>query len=62
MFSGASNLRSSHATYLKFVEYVDLLVYIIYKKFKNDRKKTKGILGAGKWKRTFCKQFREGFQ
>ena len=29
LFSGASNLRSLQATYLKFDEYVDILVQII---------------------------------
>ena len=34
MFSNASNLRSLQATYLKFAEYVDILVQVIYVKFK----------------------------
>ena len=50
MFSGASNLRSLQPTYLKFAEYVDTLVQVIYAEFKNDR--TKDILGEKKWKRT----------
>ena len=30
---------SLHATYLKFAEYVDKLVQIVYAEFKNDREK-----------------------
>ena len=51
LFSGASNLRSLQAAYLKFFEYVDMLVQIIYAKFKNDR--TMGILGAQNIKKKF---------
>ena len=43
LFSCASNLRSLQATYLKYLaEYVDKLVQIVYKKFKNHREKDNG--------------------
>ena len=36
LFSGASNLNSLQDTDMKFPEYVDILVQIIYAKFEND--------------------------
>ena len=45
LFSGASNLRSVQATYLKCAEYIDILVCIIHVKFKNDRTKDNGYNG-----------------
>ena len=53
MFSGASNSRSLQATYLKFAEYVDILVQIIYAKFKNDRTKNSGDTGCMKMEKNF---------
>ena len=42
LFSGASNLRSLQAIYLKFVEYVDILVQIVYAKFKHNKENNNG--------------------
>ena len=53
MFSGASNSRSLQAIYLKFAEYVDILVQIIYAKFKNDRTKNSGDTGCMKMEKNF---------
>ena len=47
-FSGVSNLRSLQATDLKFAEYVEISVQIIYTKFKNDRTKDNGYTGCTK--------------
>ena len=38
-FSSASNLRCLQATYMKFAEYIDILIQIIYAKVKNNRAK-----------------------
>ena len=43
-----SNLSSFQATYLKFAEYVDIVVQIIYAKFKNYRSKDNGYTGCTK--------------
>ena len=47
--SGASNLRSLQATYLKFAEYVDNGINYLCK----IQEWTMDILGARKWKRNF---------
>ena len=52
MFSSASNF-SLQATDLKYAEYIEILVQIIFAKFTN--KRTMGILGAQKLKITLKK-------
>ena len=41
-------MRTVQATYLKFAEYVDILVHIIYIKFQNDRTKDNRYTGSMK--------------
>ena len=41
------------ATFLKFAEYVDMLIQIIYAKFKNDRTKDNGYTGCKKMEKNF---------
>ena len=41
-------MRSLQATYLKFAECVDILVQVIYTKFKHDRVKDRGDIGCTK--------------
>ena len=60
-FSGASNLRRLQATYLKFAEYVDILMQIIYAKLKEGRTKDNGYIDARKWKRTLNKNSEKNF-
>ena len=42
LFSSASNLKSTQATYLKIADYIHIFVQIIYTKFNNDRANDNG--------------------
>ena len=60
LFSGAPNWRSLQATYMKFVEYVDMLVEIVFAKFKNDRAKDSGNTGCTKMENNiFSRRFQQ---
>ena len=57
MFLDASNLRSLQAACLKFYEHVDILVQIIYAKFKNDRAKNNRYIGCPEMERNNSEDF-----